>query len=102
MCYLLESIPTDSDSEYSKHITWVEKNTYLSLKEESYDKEGLLLKNKKIEYSFIDDYYIMNELYVKNVQKNHSTLLTINNIKINVGFSDEMFHTKTIKRMPIN
>ena len=56
----------------------------------------------KIEYSFIDDYYIMNELYVKNVQKNHSTLLTINNIKINVGFSDEMFHTKTIKRMPIN
>ena len=102
MCYLLESIPTDSDSEYSKHITWVEKNTYLSLKEESYDKEGLLLKNKKIEYSLIDDYYIMNELYVKNVQKNHSTLLTINNIKINVGFSDEMFHTKTIKRMPIN
>ena len=44
----------------------------------------------------------MNELYVKNVQKNHSTLLIINNIKINVGFSDEMFHTKTIKRMPIN
>ena len=45
LCYLLESIPIDSNSEYSKHITWVEKDTFLSLKEESYDKEGLLLKN---------------------------------------------------------
>ena len=44
----------------------------------------------------------MNKLYVENVQKNHSTLLQINNIKINLGFSDDIFHTKTIKRMPLN
>jgi len=101
-CYLLESIPTDSDSEYSKHITWVEKDSYLSLREESYDKDGNLLKNKLIKYSYIDIYYIMNELFVENIQKTHSTLLTINNIKINLGFSDDIFHTKTIKRLPLN
>ena len=44
----------------------------------------------------------MNELDVKNIQKNHTTLLTINNIKVNLGFSDKIFHTKTIKRMPLN
>ncbi len=101
-CYLLESIPNDKDSEYSKHITWVEKETFLSLKEESFDKNNKLLKNKSITYASIENYNIMNKLYVENVQKNHSTLLQINNIKINLGFSDDIFHTKTIKRMPLN
>jgi len=102
LCNVLESMPNDTDSEYSKHITWVEKNTYLSIKEESYDKESMLLKNKSIKYSNIDNYYIMNELFVENIQKKHSTLLTINNIKINLGFSNDIFHTKTIKRLPLN
>jgi outer membrane lipoprotein-sorting protein len=102
ICYILESIPNDKESEYSKHITWVEKDTFLSLKEESYDKDNKLLKNKSITYTSIQNYNIMNKLYVKNVQKNHSTLLQINNIKINSGFSDDIFHTKTIKRMPLN
>ena len=102
LCYVLESIPNDIESEYSKHISWVEKGTYLSLKEKSYDKHNMLLKNKSIKYSNINNYYIMNELYVENVQKKHTTLLIINNIKINLGFSDDIFHTKTIKRLPIN
>lgn len=102
LCYLLESIPKNKKSEYSKHITWVTKDLYLSLKEESYDKDGKLLKNKSIKYSKIGDYYIMNELDVKNIQKNHTTLLKINDIKVNLGFSDKIFHTKTIKRMPLN
>jgi len=101
-CYLLESIPKDKSSEYSKHITWVEKENYLSLKEESYDTDGQLLKNKKIKFSIIDNYYIMDELYVENIQKKHSTLLITNNIIINSGFSDDIFHTKTIKRLPRN
>ena len=99
-CYLLESRPIDKDSEYSKHITWVNKKSFLSLKEESYDKENKILKKKSIKYKKIDNYNIMNELFVNNVQKNHTTLLKINNIKINIGFSNDIFHTKTIKRMP--
>ena len=102
LCYILESIPKNPKSEYSRHITWIKKDLYLSLREESYDKEDKLLKDKSIKYSKIDNYYIMSELDVKNIQKNHTTLLTINNIKVNLGFSDKIFHTKTIKRMPLN
>lgn len=100
-CYILESIPNDNKSEYSKHVSWVDKTSYLSYKEESYDKDGNILKNKKIKYSLIDNYYIMNELFVENIQKNHSTLLKVSDIKINLGFNDDIFHTKTIKRMPL-
>ena len=100
-CYILESVPNDKNSEYSKHISWVDKTSYLSYKEESYDKEDKLLKKKTIKYSVIDNYSIMDELFVENVQKNHSTLLKVSEIKINLGFKDDMFHTKTIKRMPL-
>jgi len=102
LCYILESIPNNKDSEYSKHVSWVEKGTFLSIKEESYDKDNKLLKNKSIAYTTVENYDIMNELYVENVQKKHTTLLQINNIKINLGFSDDIFHTKSIKRMPLN
>jgi len=100
-CYILESIPNDESSEYSKHISWIDKEKYLSYKEDSYDKDEKLLKKKTIKYSLIDNYSIMNELFVENIQKNHSTLLTVSDIKINLGFIDGMFHTKTIKRMPL-
>ena len=100
-CYLLESVPNDKNSEYSKHVSWVDKESYLSYREESYDKDAKLLKKKTIKYSLIDNYSIMNELFVENIQKNHSTLLIVSDIKINLGFIDGMFHTKTIKRMPL-
>ncbi len=99
-CYKLISAPKDSDSEYSYHLTWVTKDNYLSVMEESYDKNKELLKKKLIEFSKIENYYIMNKLFVHNVQKNHKTSLTIDKININLGFTDDIFHTKTLKRIP--
>ena len=101
-CYLLSSKPKDEFSEYSEHRTWVTKDTFLSLKEESYDKDGEKLKYKELTYTKIDNYYIMNTLNVKNIQKNTSTFLTINDIKINNGYSDDIFHSKSLKRVPNN
>ena len=99
-CYKLLSKPKEINSEYSKHITWVTKDNYLAIKEESYDQEGKLLKLKNINFKKIDEFYIMNELFVENIQKNHSTLLTIDEISLNLGLKDELFHTKTLKRIP--
>ena len=100
ICYLLSSIPKDEYSEYSEHKTWVSKDNFLAIKEESYDKNNKKLKYKEIKYSLIDEYYIMNYLNVKNVQKNTSTILKIENIKVNNGFDDNLFHQKNLKRVP--
>jgi len=101
-CYLLSSKPKDEFSEYSEHLTWITKDTFLSLREESYDKDGEKLKYKELTYAEIDNYYIMNTLNVKNIQKHTSTFLTINDIKINNGYSDDIFHSKSLKRVPNN
>ena len=99
-CYKLISEPKNIDSEYSYHITWVTKDNYLSVMEESYDENKELLKKKSIEFDKIDEYYIMSNLYVRNVQKNHETKLTIDKINLNLGYSDDLFHTKNLKRIP--
>jgi len=100
-CYILSSIPIDSYSEYSEHKTWVNKSSFLAIKEESFDKDKKILKTKEIGYQKIENFYIMNFLKVKNVQKNHSTILNIENIQINNGYLEDMFHSKNLKRMPL-
>jgi len=115
-CYELESIPKNINSQYSKHITWViqENDTYLSIKENSFDKDSQLLKIKSIEFEQITysqdsdsaitnsskNFYIMNKLDVKNVQKNTSTSLVVNDISINLGIEDKDFNEMNLKRLP--
>ena len=99
-CYKLISEPKNIDSEYSYHITWVTKDNYLSVMEESYDENKELLKIKSIQFEKIDEYYIMKNLFVHNVQKNHKTELMIDKININLGYEDNIFHTKNLKRIP--
>ena len=67
----------------------------LIFKEESFDKAGDILKTKQIQYQQIEEYLIMSELFVKNIQKNHTTLLIIDKISINLNYTDDMFHTKS-------
>ena len=101
-CYILSSKPKDKYSEYSEHKTWVSKDSFLAIKEESFDKKNKKLKNKEIEYKLIDNFYIMNFLSVKNVQKNTSTVLSSEDIIINNGYNDDIFHPKSLKRVPRN
>ena len=102
-CSVLESIPNEINSGYTKHITWIiqiEEGIYLAIKEHSFDKDRELLKIKNIEFNKIESFYIMNNLFVKNIKKKSSTLLTIDNISLNLGFKDEMFKETNLKRLP--
>jgi len=99
----LESVPIELESEYSKHITKIleiEKDIFLAIEEQSYDEKNQLLKTKKFNFQKIDSYYIMNKLEVKNVQKNHSTLLTVNNISLNNNYEDSKFIQRSLKIIP--
>ena len=99
-CYILESVPSGIKTEYSKHISWITKDMHLPVKEESFDKNGELIKSKSIIYQQIKEYSIMIELHVKNVQRNHQTILKFDNIEVDSGIKDNIFHEKNLKRMP--
>ena len=100
-CHLFESIPKEHiRTEYSRHITWVDSTLLIQLKEGSYDKSGILLKEKYFSYTVIKDYQILTEIRVTNIQKNHTTSLTFENIELDSGVEDNLFHERYLKRLP--
>ena len=100
-CHLLESIPNESiRTEYTRHVTWVDSTLLIPLKEESYDKSGQLLKEKYFSYTIIKEYHFLTKVHVTNVQKNHSTTLNFENIELDTGVEDDLFHERYLKRLP--
>ena len=99
--YILESTPNpELESTYSKHIAWVSKSDYLVMKEESYDNSGRLLKVKSLVYKRLKGYDVPEEMYVENVQKNHNTRLTFDQIEVDTDVPDKLFQEKNLKRIP--
>ena len=100
-CHLLESIPIEHmRTEYSRHITWVDSTLLIPRKEESFDKSGQLLKEKYYSYTIIKEYQILTKIHVTNIQKNHSTALNFENIELDTGVKDDLFHERHLKRLP--
>ena len=101
LCYILETTPKPVlKSSYSKHQSWIIKDSYVPMKELSYDKKGNLLKEKYYKFSNIGNHKITKSIEVKNIQKNHTTQLRFNNIQINTGLNDDQFHERHLKRIP--
>ena len=99
--YVLEVIPKkEVKSSYSKHISWIQKETLSVLKEKSFDNKGILKKEKDFEYQKIESYYIVSRVFVKDVQSNHSTEITFSDILIDSGIESNLFHEKNLKRIP--
>ncbi len=98
-CYLIESESRDEDYMYSKTITWIDKTTFIGVKKEFYDEDEQLLKIleiKKVEK--LSDIYIITHSEMKNVQKDHSTTITLNNVNINSGISEGKFTERMMTR----
>ena len=68
--------------------------------EESFDKTGEILKEKYFSYSHINGYDVLSEIKVINIQEDHSTNLKFENIELDTGVEDKLFHEMYLKRLP--
>ena len=103
LCYQLEVIPNEkAQSAYSKHLSWIDQATLMIIKEESYDKRGELKKIKEFYNSVLKGYSVMERVFVKDVQKNHSTEVTFEGLEVNLGIKETLFQEKNLKRLPKN
>ena len=48
------------------------------------------------------DYYVVREILVKDVQKNHATSIKFDHIQVDAGIDEKLFHEKNLKRLPRN
>ena len=100
-CFVLKVTPTTSlKSSYSMHKLWIVKDDIYIVKEESYDKREKLKKDKSFSYLKIDNYDIMSKISVKDVQKNHRTDISFEQVKVDTDMSEKIFQEKNLKRLP--
>ena len=97
-CYLVENIPVEKDSIYSKTITWVLKDKWIELKKEFYDQEGKLLKELRVEeYHGIDGILTVTKSEMENFQSDHKTQLIVSEVEYNSNIAESEFTERNMR-----
>lgn len=100
-CWVLESVPKAKLlSSYSRILSWVRQSDAVSLKDEYYDRTGNLLKVRTVELKEVKGYTLPIRMFVRNVQKEHTTELLFDNIEVDTGVKDDLFHERNLRRLP--
>jgi outer membrane lipoprotein-sorting protein len=98
-CYVVESVSKDSDYFYSRTISWVVKDEWFGMKKEFYDEDGELLKTLTInDYEKINGFWVIRDMEMYNEQKDHTTRLQLDNVRIGEGISDNQFTERMMAR----
>ena len=98
-CYVVESVPKDSDYFYSRTISWVVKDEWFGMKKEFYDEDGELLKVLTVNnFEKINGYWVIRDMEMYNEQKDHSTRMQLDNVRIGEGISDNQFTERMMTR----
>lgn len=98
--YILELKPKEkSGKEYSKLLVFVNKDNYYKEKTEYYNKKGELWKvMERSNIKKVGKYWIGLSFSMKDLKKNHSTLMEIKDIVFDKGLKDDLFSQRYLKR----
>lgn len=99
-CYVVERIANkQKDTNYSKRIVWVRKDTWLPVKMEYYNKRGKHFKTAiHGGYKKIGGIWTVTKIMVKTPEQNSETLMQYDNIDYDIGLSDAIFEQSHLKR----
>ena len=67
------------------------------MKEEAYDKRGRLKKVKEYTFQSIKEYHVIKRVFVKDIQKNHSTEVTLSDILVDSGIDKKLSSLRYLK-----
>jgi len=101
-CYVIEAVPANKEkaraSAYSKRILWIEKEVFITLKVEFYDRRERLIKTQNsFEFKNIEGtVYRPGKIIMDNIRKKHKTLTLIKKRVINQPVDDVVFTERFI------
>jgi len=100
-CYIVESDPVGSDDAFSKTVSWIIKDKWIGLKREYYDESGEVYKLLQVDnYEEIDDYWVITDMIMRDLNRDHSTRITLENVKFNIGLRDNQFSERQMMQGP--
>lgn len=99
--YLLERYPVDEHSGYSRQLVWVDKERYVALKIEFYNRKGEKLKTlvSRGFKQYLNRYWFPAEMQMQNHQSGKHSVLRWNDYRFRQKMSDQDFHPSSLTRM---
>ena len=99
-CFVVEFYPQYKHSGYTKQIVWIDKDRYIPLKTDYYDRKNSLLKTleQKDYKQYLEKHWRPSEMLMTNHQNGKSTVLAWENFVFKNGFSKRHFNKSTLKR----
>ncbi len=100
-CYVIERVPLDKNSGYTRQILWLDKEEYRQYKVEYYDRKSSLLKTfTAADYrSYGEGFWRADQFEMINHQTGKSTVLDWQDYVFSQGLEDRLFHQNALKRI---
>jgi outer membrane lipoprotein-sorting protein len=93
-CYVIQSVPKNSDFQYSKMISWVDKSNYRTYKQELYNKRGAVEKLMEVfGYKDIQGRDAPTQIKISTVAAGTSTTIYMDIIKYDDPIPEGVFTT---------
>ena len=97
--YVLELIrKPGSNRIYPKVIAWVNKQEFYIPKMELFDESQEVWKTYQAENKKIQGYWTPTEIQMKDVRKDHQTILRVEDVKFDIGLAEDIFSDRNLKR----
>jgi outer membrane lipoprotein-sorting protein len=100
-CWVVERIPVDKDSGYSRQIGWADQSEYRLRKVDFYDRKGDPLKTLTFDdyRLYLDDYWYAHEMRMVNHQTGKSTVLRWKEYAFRNDYTDRDFDRNALQRV---
>ncbi|MEN8131644.1 MAG: outer membrane lipoprotein-sorting protein [Pseudomonadota bacterium] len=98
--YMVENHPNYKNSGYTRQIVWIDKQRYIPLKIEYYDRKNDLLKTLKFKNyeQYLGKYWRAHEQVMENQQNGKTTILTLSDYQFRNGFKERDFKRSSLQR----
>ena len=99
-CWRVELNAVDDSVSYPKRVTWVDKQTYIPIKQELYALSGMLLKTWTMSDAkkFGERLFPTRMVIQDHVKKDSKTTLEFVNMEFGIKLEDEVFSMRWLER----
>lgn len=99
-CFVIERIPNDKRSGYTRQTVWLDKEEYRVQKIDYYDRKDSHLKTLTYHayQKYLDNFWRADRMEMKNHQTGKATSLHWTDYRFANGFSERDFDKSTLKR----
>jgi len=100
--WVVQSVPKiPADADFSRRLSWIDKTTWLALKEEYYDVRGELARVFTAEeVKEVDGFWTVTKRTMKNAQSGHRTEVVFSEVRYNRKLAPDVFSERSLRAPP--